>query len=96
LESLVFNASYHVAEELRSRKPYRYFDSALTYNLYPTGYAGVTLSYTKGQAELNGDKKTSSRQLLASKLSYCPSFGCCAIILLSAGEKDSELYISAR
>jgi hypothetical protein len=54
ISSLVGNITYHWAEETYSRRSLSWFQSALTYNIDPNGYVGLTGSYRKGSDENTG------------------------------------------
>lgn len=56
LNSFVLNASYHGAEEVYTGKFFQFFDAALTYNIDPAGFSGLTFSYNKGKSETTGEK----------------------------------------
>jgi hypothetical protein len=54
ISSLVGNMTYHWAEETYSRRSLSWFQSALTYNIDPNGYVGLTGSYKRGSDENTG------------------------------------------
>ena len=54
ISSSVANMTYHWAEETYSRRSLSWFQAALTYNIDPNGYVGLTGSYRKGSDENTG------------------------------------------